>query len=193
MLDLYVLEFDEEKDYDFDLKKLNQEVIDYVLRMDENRRDLSIFSYLNLIDLLKNKYHLDKVELSFEGKPHLIDKKLYFNIAHTEGRVALAISDQEVGVDIERKTRRIRPDLYKKVLSEEERIIYERRKDTSLYFLTCWVKKEAYLKYLGTGIDRHLNSISSENLVNAKIIEDEDYLISIYSKLEDLTLLHKSV
>ena len=193
MIHLYIYKFNEEKEYDLDYKKLSQEVIDYVLPMNEIKRDLSIFSYYQLIKLLKEEYHIDKVELNFENKPRLVGDKYYFNIAHTDGMIVIAIADQEVGVDVEYKKRKIRADLYKKVLSETEKLIYLRKNEMSTYFLTCWVKKEAYLKYLGTGIDRHLDEIDTESLSFVELIEEGDYVIGLCSKAKDLEIIHKSV
>lgn len=99
-----------------------------------------------------------------KGKPFLPDfPAVRFNFSHSGEYLALAISDSEVGLDIQ-ETKNPHTDAlkiakryfteteYKSLLSCDTP---EQRR--SLFFL-LWTIKEAYLKYLGCGLAGRMNS-----------------------------------
>ena len=103
------------------------------------------------------------------GKPRLdipgTDQSLHFNLTHSGGFVALAISDDEVGIDIEN----LRPvstaeRLAQRFFSPEERKhVFEldgEARDRA--FLRIWTQKEAYLKATGLGVGMPLRGVETE-------------------------------
>ncbi|MFO0707266.1 MAG: 4'-phosphopantetheinyl transferase superfamily protein [Nitrospira sp.] len=99
------------------------------------------------------------IETSKTGKPRLAGRSagtLAFNLAHSHGRGVVAVGlSGEVGVDIER----LREDvpvqsLADRFFSQAERIDLRRCEDHARYvrFFRYWVAKEAYLKFVGTGL-----------------------------------------
>lgn len=93
------------------------------------------------------------------GKPFLINNQDYhFNISHTRNMIALAISDNAVGVDVE-KIREIDTGISKRFFTLREQNHIEKAQD-DLYerFFEIWTKKEAYIKYIGKGLSVSLNS-----------------------------------
>ncbi|MBQ9269746.1 MAG: 4'-phosphopantetheinyl transferase superfamily protein [Oscillospiraceae bacterium] len=84
------------------------------------------------------------------GKPILPDGP-EVSISHTAGAAAVAVSARPVGVDIE-QIRPVRKNLPVRVLSPEEYRFYQEAGEPPELFFTFWTLKEAYYKYLGTGL-----------------------------------------
>ncbi|MGH1419165.1 MAG: 4'-phosphopantetheinyl transferase family protein [Hyphomicrobiaceae bacterium] len=98
------------------------------------------------------------------GKPVLEtqtnEPSLHFNIAHSGGQAALALSpNNEVGIDIEQH-RDIDIRIAKRFFTAREWQIISTAKGTRQQelFFRCWVLKEAVLKTTGEGIQRGLDS-----------------------------------
>ena len=75
------------------------------------------------------------------GKPYCRD--LFFNISHSGDFVLLAVSDFEIGIDIEK----IR-DVDLKISDR----CFEEKVSTKEEFFSMWTKKESIIKYLGKTI-----------------------------------------
>ena len=98
------------------------------------------------------------------GKPYLQgNDRLHFNLSHSGRWVALAWGDSPLGIDIEQ----IQMDAGKEEIarryfrSDEQAYVFAVPGDErARRFYRVWTMKESYLKYLGTGIDRPLNSFS---------------------------------
>lgn len=102
-----------------------------------------------------------RIENGLWDKPRLISPKgVYFNLSHSGGWTVVAVSDGEVGVDIQ-QVKPVALRLAKRFFTEEERRLTEEAGDgaTELFY-RFWTVKEAYLKALGTGLNRPLNSFS---------------------------------
>lgn len=93
------------------------------------------------------------------GRPYLSGCDLYISIAHSDHKVACAVSETPVGIDIER-IRPIKQGLIHYVCTEEEmRYVLGAHteaccEDTEVLhrFFEVWTAKEAYFKKQGTGI-----------------------------------------
>lgn len=172
MINAYLIKINKNKR--LDLTCLNESILFHC-----QNNEISLLSYHHLIKILRNDFKIDEVKIDFSSKPRLINSSYQFNISHCKNYILIGISDEELGVDIEEKSRVISDNLIDRTLSiEEKRLV-----NNSIDFLRCWVKKEAYLKYLGTGINRRLNSVDSTKLNNAKLYEDENVIFCVYSHL----------
>jgi phosphopantetheinyl transferase len=61
------------------------------------------FSYLMLDRILSNVYNIKNTEIEFiNSKPHLINKEKCFSISHSNEYIAIAVSDFNCGIDIEK-------------------------------------------------------------------------------------------
>lgn len=80
---------------------------------------------------------------------------LYISISHTHGVAAGVISrERNLGIDLEKKNRRINPALEKRIIhSKEESLI------RSLPVIQLWTLKEAALKWHGTGLRLSMNKV----------------------------------
>lgn len=102
----------------------------------------------------------DKTNLVFErgpfGKPFLPGGS-EFNLSHTNGAMAVAVSSGEVGVDIERVGRKTSwKELARRHFFSEEIQYLEKFPDPAAAFLEFWTCKEAICKLAGEGIYRGL-------------------------------------
>lgn len=100
-----------------------------------------------------------KLKTTPMGKPYFegLDN-LYFSISHSGKVWACAIDRESIGFDIEDlKKKRSYVNLANRFYTEEERdYVLKRGKEA---FLKIWVRKEACLKYKGTGLSGGLSSI----------------------------------
>lgn len=84
------------------------------------------------------------------GKPYLANRPdTYFSITHTDKWVFLAVADCEIGIDAQ-TPRRVCPRLAARSTTPEE--LAWVKEDTEPHFTRLWTMKEAYLKYIGTGL-----------------------------------------
>lgn len=113
--------------------------------------------------ILKEEYNIEdfKVHYKENNKPYI--NGLYFNISHSYHMVAIIISDEECGIDIE-------------CLNNNKNIEKLKRRfnivsDTE--FFKQWTRKEAYLKKIGTGIK--ISSLFEEvkNITTEKVEDKE--------------------
>lgn len=117
------------------------------------------------------------------GKPYLKDLPCYFNISHSGDFVVCAVSENEIGIDIE-KIRPIDLKIAKRVFSEDETTYILSSKTPKENFFELWTKKEAILKCIGTGFsDSQNHSKSDFEITQFKI---QDYFITIATKNNNL-------
>lgn len=133
-------------------------------------RKLSLYAALLLPFACSDQYDLPFAEIDplwpESGKPVLRSHpEIHFSIAHSGSCSAVAISDEEIGLDAELiacapmkvMKRAFSPEETKQILTSE---------DANLEFYRIWTRKEAYGKYLGSGISNDLlktNTLSEEH------------------------------
>lgn len=118
-------------------------------------RKLCVVSYVLLCHALKTSYSIDG-QLRFvygeHGKPYLADyPNVFFNLSHCEAGVACAVSDFEVGADIQ-EVKPYSEAVANRVFCGGELDALSHAQDKNFEFARLWTRKEAYLKMLGTGI-----------------------------------------
>jgi 4'-phosphopantetheinyl transferase len=110
----------------------------------------------------------EAVELIYgrNGKPALArdqaESGLHFNLSHSGDIAAYAFSmDQEIGIDVERIREIANADnMAARFFSVRENEVYNSLDpiDKPVGFLSCWTRKEAFIKALGDGLTYSLNS-----------------------------------
>lgn len=111
-------------------------------------------------------HNLRNHELSFsyadKGKPLLeAYPDIHFNISHSGQKIACALADKRIGIDIE-YYRNVNLQVAKRFFSTlEVAELMELPEAKQLdYFFKLWTMKESYMKALGSGFTRTLNSFS---------------------------------
>jgi len=97
-----------------------------------------------------------------QGKPFLEDGKLDFNVSHSRDRLLIAVTaGRAVGVDIEfRRSGLNMKSIAKRWFAPEEQEFFQALEKQEEGFFGIWAKKEAYVKALGVGIYKDLNTFA---------------------------------
>lgn len=122
----------------------------------------------------------EQVERTPQGKPYLKDRPdFHFNLTHSGRWVAVAWGARPVGLDVEVfRANAETGKLARRFFCPDEQACLNEHPDR---FFKLWTMKESYLKYLGTGLTRALNSFS--------VLEPEALGVSFVSyELEDAFL-----
>ena len=93
------------------------------------------------------------------GKPYLRGEALHFNLSHTAGIVLCALSDAELGADVQVKAE-ARPPLLQRFFALDEREYVLNASDADEAFTELWTKKESWCKRSGLGLSLPLASFS---------------------------------
>ena len=147
-------------------------------------KQLTLYAELLVRYLICQEFKIPNKEVAFLksklGKPYFTSNRFHFNISHSKDAFCVAVSDKQIGVDVEiiRNTNLNIADRF--FTAGEIEYIRNGPKRKRLYEI--WTKKEAYLKYLGEGLTVPLNSFDVYyNIINCKIVtfEIDNYIISI--------------
>lgn len=147
-------------------------------------------SHLLLTDVLENTYfqEIDKIEYIYNesGKPYIKNSSLYFSLSHSNGIIALTVSKEEIGLDIE-LIKDVKDNLSIRIMNDLEYNTYQslNKESKKIYFFEVWTSKEAYIKKLGTSITLNPSNISiEEDVLLKKInISSNEYMIALTNAL----------
>lgn len=136
--------------------------------------------------------YFDDIQFSKEeyGKPVLqMPSGIHLNISHTDGFSVCVVSDKNVGIDIE-KIEAIDLDIAKKyfALTEYQYIMNAQNSDVQFNrFFEVWTMKECYLKLLGIGMYKELDSFSiTPGRESYNIVETEKNMSQSFSFFHNL-------
>ena len=169
------------------LENLSPSRKEHILRLRRQEdRDRSLAGEILARSLLRERYGVTDAQIHRDaaGKPYLPSCDLHISIAHSDGKIACAVSRCPVGIDIER-IRPIKRRLLHHVCVEEEigYVLGDRTeelcedREVLLRFFEIWTAKEAYFKKQGTGIT-DLKSVNVLHLPRQVHIVD-DYVLQI--------------
>lgn len=153
--------------------KLGKKRIEHILRNSKAEdRARSLGAALLLLFALQNEMSVIEILPDFDyirnAKPYLKQyPNLYFNISHTKNMVACAISDEEVGVDIEHK-REIKEITINNVFTEQEKQIAKYEMEG---YIRLWTMKEAYAKLSGKGVADILDGLEVIEIENGTMVQ----------------------
>ena len=130
-----------------------------------------------LSSYLKNQLSREELLKNENGKPYFANGP-YFNISHSGKYVILAISNKEVGVDIEENVPKDMSMLLKIFNEAEAKVIKEH---ADFYYL--WCAKESLIKCMGKSINK-IKEVPSLPLNGLKTFKGQDYMSQtfIYDK-----------
>ncbi len=161
-----------EKVYDI-LGKEERKRVDRYKRDDDKKR--SLLAHILLKKLMKDEFST-QCELLYKenGCPYFKDHNLFVSISHSGDVAFCAVSQNPVGVDVE-KIRNISHSLIERVCVEEEKTYVlsdvsinesEKISDPTVLkrFFDIWTAKEAYFKMKGSGITdlKSVNTLITE-------------------------------
>lgn len=133
----------------------------------EKDKKLCLYSYLlAVMMIMKNGTQITRMPdflIGMHGKPFISNERCRFNISHSGLTIACGCSrGSELGVDVE-ELKKPYASVMHKCFTDEEIFAFGALSsgERNDFFYRTWTRKEAYLKYCGTGIDRKLNTINT--------------------------------
>jgi len=118
------------------------------------------------------------------GKPYIKNFKYDFSVSHSGNMIAFILSQEPVGIDIEYiKNPRLR--VAERFFTEHEYNYIINSENPVSEFYKIWTSKESYLKMLGTGLSKSLESfdVLSDELKNYFFTEQlEKYMLTVCRK-----------
>lgn len=155
----------------------------YIVKIEEcgrKKRDTEVLRK-KIYTLVKNTFseygYCGEFVRGETGKPYMADCPLMFNISHTGGAATAAVSDCDVGIDIE-KIRSVNLKISDKFSADEKKFINSSENPEKAFF-EIWTAKEAYLKKEGIGLTVPLDSFSIIGRKDIFRYYYEDYVISV--------------
>ena len=126
----------------------------------ENDKKLSAGAYLLLKKLLSEENITNPLfKTEKHGKAYISNhENIHFNLSHSGKVVLCAISDREVGIDIEYIDPEIDLNIAKHYFYNSEYENIMKAENRFEEFFKFWVLKESYMKYTGLGMNLELDS-----------------------------------
>lgn len=124
----------------------------------EEKKKQSIGAELLLNYALKSSEPVEW-ETDGNGKLYVPDSQYYVNLSHSGDYAVCAVSDSEVGVDIQ-KIVAANMKLAKRFFTEEECKFIEEAKNPDNEFYRLWTRKESLVKAAGKGLAIPLSGFS---------------------------------
>lgn len=172
-----------------ELEKKEAELVDFFkerinkfTNIEEKNIRINLYYYLQKKLLEKN------ISLSFSlnsfGKIYLNDSLTYISLTHSKGYYAFAISNEEIGLDMEKNCNNINEKIIDRISKE---------KISKDEIIKIWTIKESYLKYLGIGITTDLkNIVCDEENVSLNYSMVAKYQNSNIEEMYELTVCSKN-
>ena len=109
--------------------------------------------------------------------------RCHFSLSHCDGVVAVAVSDEPVGIDVELSSYTVRPALAEKILSENEKAGYLSLTDDGRgdFLLRCWTAKESIFKMRGENVfsPHTIDTMSIPHITRDLSVADRRIILSV--------------
>lgn len=143
------------------------------------------------------------IKIDDNKKPYITSShSLFFNVSHAENYAIIALSNIQVGIDLEYKNKKFDfTEILPFTFSDLEIKTISKSTDKTAMFYNFWTRKEAIVKATGQGISDHLSQIpviNGRHFIDAHILNDinnlqvlsfnldEDYIAAV--ALKDINL-----
>ena len=151
-------------------------------KLDDRKR--SVLAFVLLQHALREEYGITEIsEFVYNefGKPSFSNLPIHFSLSHCKDAVACAVSDHNIGIDVETIVP-YNPDVARRVCTVAELEILEQSENKDTDFIKLWTIKEAISKYEGMGLSLTFCEIKTENYaVASRILDDSNCIISVCS------------
>ena len=151
-------------------------------KLDDRKR--SVLAFVLLQRALREEYGITEIpEFVYNefGKPSLPNLPIHFSLSHCKDAVACAVSDHNIGIDMESIVP-YNPDVARRVCSPAELEMLEKSTNKDVEFIKIWTAKEAVSKYEGMGLSLPFAEIDvSKYAVHTNIFKSKRLVLSIAS------------
>jgi 4'-phosphopantetheinyl transferase len=177
------------KGYLFDISSFNDESFSRLLgSVKEYRKEkidklsLKQSKYLSLaVELLIKKacedfgidYLNEEIEFNENGKPSFKNSSYFFNTSHSGNYALCVISDVEVGCDIE-EIKEYKQKIAERCLTPKENKYLDIAPNKDELFYRFWTLKESFMKCIGKGFAKPMQSFELDNKDENVVISGDD-------------------
>lgn len=156
-------------------------------KLDDRKR--SVLAFVLLQRALREEYGVTEVPefvCNEFGKPSLPKLPIYFSLSHCKDTVACAVSDHNIGIDVENIVL-YNSDMVRRVCTAVEFEMLDQSEDKDLEFIKLWTIKEAISKYEGIGLSLPFVEIDTKQyLFDWHYTENKNAIITVcYGKTPD--------
>lgn len=124
--------------------------------------------------------------LNVHGKPYLKDGGIFFSISHSGDYAVCAVSDVELGCDVE-KMRPVGLRIARRFCAEEyERIMSAKPEEQSELLFRCWTLKESFMKAVGRGFSLGLDEFQIVTDDEISVIQSVDERCFSFREFDEL-------
>ena len=149
-------------------------------KLDDRKR--SVLAFVLLERALREEYGITEVpEFVYNefGKPSLPNLPIHFSLSHCKDAVACAVSDNNIGIDVESIVP-YNPDVARRVCTAAELEMLEQSPNKDVEFIKLWTIKEAISKYEGRGLSLIFKEIETRNyMIHTDLCTNEKCVVSI--------------
>ncbi len=149
--------------------------LDRIERCTNAREKTTLIATGVLLQAALKRFGVSTADIDYKehGKPFIKGKEdLFFNISHSGNFIMIAVSGQEIGIDIQKPVP-YKEALVNKILNYEERTTHA--DDLVKHLNRIWAIKEAYTKLTGEGISKEFSEIT---------YEENDFSLNVFDKGE---------
>lgn len=159
-----------------DYKGISADRYNYIVRLKDKERKLQSYFSSKLLEFALNEVGVD-FSCGFSennGEWSLISNEILFSISHSNNLVVIALSSDNIGVDVEK--------FDKKVLLLEKKyspsIKLNKNEEKIEYYLKMWTKREANFKSKNRGKDNYfvLEDSNSKYMLCVTTNEDIEFI-----------------
>lgn len=201
-IDIYICSVNELDEKNISFLEKNTLKYGYELARKKRRKqdkllELAAYFLLKKYALIPNNIEGD-IAINDYGKPFFKELPVFFNISHSNEYVCCAISDEEIGIDIQYIIEEhfgIHSLFHKNEIDK----ITNADKRSDLIFFNIWSSKEAYIKLLGISLFRGLKYLDFSDLHEGMngwggfyiwIEHFKDYVIACSSESDTIPSIH---
>lgn len=164
----------------------------YLFKTDQcSHAEMSSFSRAKVVSLAAMDLSVSEKDIEIKtdvyGKPYITGyEQWHFSITHTAGMIGIAVSDEQVGIDVE-KIHSADLRIAKRFFTDQEYLRIENSENKDRCFFEIWTKKEAYLKYTGKGLRTPLRCFDVFELAHKfESFEEDGYMYSVcHNRIND--------
>ena len=138
-------------------------------KLDDRKR--SVLAFVLLQRALREEYGITEIpEFVYNefGKPSLPNLPIHFSLSHCKDAVACAVSDHNVGIDVENIVP-YNPDVARRVCTATELEMLDQSENKDVEFIKLWTMKEAISKYEEMGLSLPFSEIKISDYLTSSI------------------------
>ena len=147
-------------------------------KLDDRKR--SVLAFVLLQRALREEYGITEIPAFVYnefGKPSFSNLPIHFSLSHCKEAVACAVSDNNVGIDVEGIVP-YNPNVARRVCTVAELATLTQSENQDTEFIKMWTMKESISKFDGRGLTMSFNEI---DIGNYKMLTQEvsNYILSV--------------